>query len=36
MQQLYDGAEFDAYHDLGAFSMAAAVASWRLPLIRND
>ena len=35
MQQLYDGAEFDAYHELGVFSMAAAVASWRLPLLRN-
>ena len=32
MQQLYDGAEFDAYHELGVFSMAAAVASWRLPV----
>jgi hypothetical protein len=33
MQQLYDGAEFDAYHELGVFSMAAAVASWPLPVI---
>ena len=32
MQQLYDGAEFDAYHELGVFSMAAAVASWQLPV----
>ena len=31
MQQLYDGAEFDAYHELGVCSMAAAIASWRLP-----
>ena len=32
MQQLYDGAEFYAYHELGVFSMAAAVAGWRLPV----
>jgi hypothetical protein len=31
MQQLYDGAEFDAYHELGVCSMAAAIASWQLP-----
>jgi hypothetical protein len=32
MQQLYDGAEFDAYHELGVCSMAAAVAAWPLPV----
>ena len=32
LQQLYDGAEFDAYHELGVCSMAAAVASWPLPV----
>jgi hypothetical protein len=31
MQQLYDGTEFDAYHELGVFSMAAAVTNWPLP-----
>jgi hypothetical protein len=35
LQQLYDGAEFDAYHELGLSSMAAALASWRLPLPRS-
>jgi hypothetical protein len=35
LQQLYDGAEFDAYHELGVCSMAAAVASWPLPVPRN-
>ena len=35
LQQLYDGAEFDAYHELGVSSMAAAVASWRLPVLQN-
>jgi hypothetical protein len=32
MQQLYDGAEFDAYHELGACSVIAAAAEGRLPL----
>jgi hypothetical protein len=35
LRQLYDGAEFDAYHELGVFSMAAAVASWRILVLRN-
>jgi hypothetical protein len=35
MQQLYDGAEFDAYHELGVSSMAAAIASWRRPVPQN-
>jgi hypothetical protein len=35
MQQLYDGAEFDAYHELGVCSMAAAIASWRLPALQD-
>jgi hypothetical protein len=35
MQQLYDGAEFDAYHELGFCSMAAAIASWQLPVLQN-
>jgi hypothetical protein len=33
MQQLYDGAEFDAYHELGACSVVAAAAEGRLPLL---
>jgi hypothetical protein len=32
MQQLYDGAEFDAYHELGACSVIAAAAEGQLPL----
>jgi hypothetical protein len=32
MQQLYDGAEFDAYHELGACSVAAAANEGQLPL----
>jgi hypothetical protein len=32
LQQLYDGAEFDAYHELGHCSMADALANWRLPV----
>jgi hypothetical protein len=32
MQQLYDGAEFDAYHELGACSVVAAAKEGRLPL----
>jgi hypothetical protein len=32
MQQLYDGAEFDAYHELGACSVVAAAKQGRLPL----
>ncbi len=33
MQQLYDGAEFDAYHELGACSVVAAATDGRLPLL---
>jgi hypothetical protein len=32
MQQLYDGAEFDAYHELGVCSVAASATEGRLPL----
>ena len=32
MQQLYDGAEFDAYHELGACSVMAAATDGDLPL----
>jgi len=32
MQQLYDGAEFDAYHELGACSVVAAAIDGDLPL----
>jgi hypothetical protein len=33
MQQLYDGAEFDAYHELGSCSVVAAATDGRLPLL---
>jgi hypothetical protein len=33
MQQLYDGAEFDAYHELGACSVVAAATDGQLPLL---
>jgi hypothetical protein len=32
MQQLYDGAEFDAYHELGACSVVDAAKNGQLPL----
>jgi hypothetical protein len=32
LQQLYDGAEFDAYHELGACAVSAAAAEGQLPL----
>ena len=32
MQQLYNGAEFDAYHELGACSVVAAAIEGQLPL----
>ncbi|HSZ30637.1 MAG TPA: hypothetical protein VK784_12895 [Pseudonocardiaceae bacterium] len=32
MQQLFDGAEFDAYHELGACSVIAAATEGQLPL----
>jgi hypothetical protein len=32
MQQLYDGAEFEAYHELGASAAIAAVEAGKLPL----
>jgi hypothetical protein len=32
LQQLYDGAEFEAYHELGAWSAIAAAADGGLPL----
>ena len=32
MQQLYDGAEFEAYHELGASAAIAAVKAGKLPL----
>jgi hypothetical protein len=32
MQQLYDGAEFDAYHELGACTVKAAAKDGKLPL----
>ena len=35
MQQLYDGAEFDAYHELGACSVVAAAVDGGLPLRRK-
>jgi hypothetical protein len=33
LQQLYDSAEFDAYHELGACAVEAAAADGRLPLL---
>ena len=33
LQQLYDGAEFEAYHELGACAVTAAAAQGRLPLL---
>jgi hypothetical protein len=33
MRQLYDGAEFDAYHELGVHSVVAAATDGRLPLL---
>jgi len=33
MQQLYDGAEFEAYHELGAAAAIAAVKAGKLPLL---
>jgi hypothetical protein len=33
MQQLYDGAEFGAYHELGACSVVAAATEGQLPLL---
>ena len=33
LQQLYDGAEFEAYHELGASAVIAAVKAGKLPLL---
>ncbi len=33
LQQLYDGAEFEAYHELGACAVTAAATGGRLPLL---
>jgi hypothetical protein len=33
MQQLYDGAEFEAYRELGAAAAIAAVKVGKLPLL---
>jgi len=33
LQQLYDGAEFEAYHELGASAVIAAAKAGRLPLL---
>jgi hypothetical protein len=33
LQQLYDGAEFEAYHELGASAVIAAAEAGRLPLL---
>jgi hypothetical protein len=33
LQQLYDGAEFEAYHELGAAAVAAAGTEGRLPIL---
>ena len=33
LQQLYDGAEFEAYHELGAAAVIAAAKAGRLPLL---
>ncbi len=32
LQQLYDGAEFEAYHELGAAAVSAAAGAGGLPL----
>lgn len=35
LQQLYDGAEFEAYHELGAAAVSAAAGAGGLPLSRR-